>query len=89
MIICFLRVVYTSVLIIDKCNFFVADLSNSHFYECHSNQWSGAGGWILLHDLPVPGSRVWRGCGGPVLSGNLCRFLYVHYRIGGNFSGRS
>lgn len=66
----------------------VTDFSDSHFYECHSNQWSGPWGWVLLHDLSLLGAWVWRSCRGTVLPGNLCSILHVHHRISGNSCGK-
>lgn len=66
----------------------VTDFSDSHFYECHSNQWSGPWGWVLLHDLSLLGAWVWRSCRGTVLPGNLCSILHVHHRISGNSRGK-
>lgn len=66
----------------------VTDFSDGHFYECHSNQWSGPWGWVLLHDLSLLGAWVWRSCRGTVLPGNLCSILHVHHRISGNSCGK-
>lgn len=66
----------------------ITDFSDGHFYECHSNQWSGPWGWVLLHDLPLTGAWVWRSCRGTVLPGNLCSIFHVHHRISGNSSGK-
>lgn len=66
----------------------VTDFSDGHFYECHSNQWSGPWGWVLLHDLSLLGAWVWRSCRGTVLPGNLCSILHVHHRISGNSRGK-
>lgn len=66
----------------------ITDFSDGHFYECHSNQWSGSWGWVLLHDLSLLGAWVWRSCRGTVLPGNLCSILHVHHRISGNSRGK-
>lgn len=66
----------------------VTDFSDGNFYECHSNQWSGPWGWVLLHDLSLLGAWVWRSCRGTVLPGNLCSILHVHHRISGNSRGK-
>uniref|UniRef100_A0A8B9EJA7 Solute carrier family 12 member 5 n=1 Tax=Anser cygnoides TaxID=8845 RepID=A0A8B9EJA7_ANSCY len=57
-----------------------ADDADSHFHECDCHQRRGASGRLLLHDLTLPGTRVWWGRGALLLPGHhLCR-RHVHPR---------
>lgn len=56
------------------------DDAHSYINECDRYERSGAWRRVLLHDIQVFGTRVWRGCRNAVLHGHHSGRCHVHYR---------